>query len=201
MPYGQLEVVVGKRGFDFEAQKLKETDFLHKVNPYVTLSLDKTNIKKTHILQNSGQDVSWNTQFYFDIVEGREATVSLDTVYQVGGIDQWINIARPSGKGAGEIHLIMKFYKEGPTSGPAGSTPYPLPEHNTSYFSRPNIDLDNIRTPSYRDGNSYNSLGPIGGMGYGSGTPLPIALPIRLHQKTAGYTSEETDKTMDYVKS
>ncbi|CAG8516838.1 15459_t:CDS:2, partial [Cetraspora pellucida] len=173
MPYGQLEVTVDK------------------VNPYVTLSLDKANVKKTHTLQNSGSDATWDKLIHFDIVEGRyelylqvfnerEATIPLEAVFQTGSADQWIHIARPSGKGAGEIRLLLKFSKQGPTSGPAGSTPYPLPEHNNSYFSRPQFDSDYPRTPSYRDGNVYNSLSPVLGAtpaGYGSGDPPQITLP------------------------
>ncbi|CAG8676229.1 21669_t:CDS:2 [Dentiscutata erythropus] len=211
MPYGQLEVIV------VEAKQL-EADFLHKVNPYVTLSLDRANVKKTQTIQNSGSDASWDKFISFDIVEGRddlylqvfnenaendilgmitiiiyisgEATVSLETVYQIGYADQWVHITRPSGKGAGEVRLLMKFRKQGPTSGPAGSTPYPIPENNNNgYFSRPYSDVDSPRTPSYKDGFNYSSLGPIGGAiptGYGSGAPPSITLPIVLphHKKS-----------------
>ncbi|RIB08134.1 C2 domain-containing protein [Gigaspora rosea] len=198
MPYGELEVIV------VEAKKL-EADFLHQVNPYVALSLDRANIKKTHTIQNSGPDASWDKLFSFDIVEGRddlylqvfnesvendilgEATVPLETVYQTGYADQWVHITRPSGKGAGEVRLLMKFRKQGPTSGPAGSTPYPIPEHNNnSYFSHPFVDVDYPRTPSYKDNNNYSSLGPIGGAipaGYGSGDPPSITLPFGLPHK------------------
>ncbi|CAG8734268.1 14938_t:CDS:2, partial [Racocetra persica] len=71
----------------------------------------------------------------------------------------------------------------GPTSGPAGSTPYPLPEHNNSYFSRPHLESDYPRTPSYRDGNNYNSLSPVLGAmptEYGYGDPPQITLPNAL---------------------
>ncbi|RIA85615.1 C2 domain-containing protein [Glomus cerebriforme] len=194
MPYGQLEVTV------VEGRKLKETDFFDKADPYVRLSLDKQNKQKTRAIDDAGSEATWNEKFVFDVVEGRNelfievfdedvgsddliggTTVPLSQVFQQGYVDQWIHITRPSGKPAGEIHLLMKFNNLGPTSGPPGHTPYPVPD-GPGYFSPP---VSGGSAHQGYAGNQiqqevYSNLGPEGGAlpsGYGTGTPPPIKAP------------------------
>ncbi|GBC08455.1 hypothetical protein RclHR1_08120006 [Rhizophagus clarus] len=205
MPYGQLEVTV------VESKKLQESDFFDKTNPYVSLSLDRHNKQKTRAIQDVGSGATWNEKFTFDVLEGRYelylevldddissddliggVAVPLYQVFQIGHIDDWFNITRPSGKPAGEIHLSMNFKNQGPTSGPPGHTPYPVP-NGPGYFSPPNSGNSTYKGYS---GNQVqqeilSSLGPEGGAipsDYGSGAPpsvitakstAPSAYPLR----------------------
>lgn len=81
--------------------------------------------------------------------------------------------------------LVIK----GPTSGPAGHTPYPVPGGG-GYFSPPNsnssVSSSNIPPVggSYAGNPAqqafYSNLGPEGGaipLGYGSGAPPPMKVP------------------------
>ncbi|CAB4416486.1 unnamed protein product [Rhizophagus irregularis] len=200
MPYGNLEVTV------VEGKKLKESDFFDKTNPYVCLSLDKHNKQKTCAIQNAGSGATWNEKFNFDVLEGRYelyievlddvssnddliggAAVPLYEVFQQGHVDNWFNITRPSGKPAGEIHLSMNFKNQGPTSGPPGHTPYPVP-NGPGYFSPPNSGSNIFKSYSENQvqqvqqvqQEAFSSFGPEGGAipsNYGSGAPPNVITP------------------------
>ncbi|CAI2170928.1 2609_t:CDS:2 [Funneliformis geosporum] len=185
--------------------------YLYKADPYVSLSMDKQNKQKTRVIKNAGSEATWNEKLTFDVLEGRnelflevfdedvvndeligETTIPLFQVFQQGYTEQWVNITRPSGKPSGEIHLYMNFKKQGPTSGPPGHTPYPVPG-GSGYFSPPNSGSSaSSNTPpagkqpyhgyagNQAQPQGFGNLGPEGGAlpsGYGSGTPPPVTLP------------------------
>ena len=67
---------------------------------------------------------------------------------------------------------------KGPTSGPPGHTPYPVP-NGSSYFSPPNSGRNNVQEYQMQQ-EDFIGFGPEGGaipLGYGNGAPPNIKLP------------------------
>ncbi|CAG8651403.1 1274_t:CDS:2, partial [Acaulospora morrowiae] len=193
MPFGRLEITV------VEAKNLKGGSFMDKADPYISLSTDRQNTQKTTVSKDAGANATWNQNFYFDIVEGRNelyvqaydedpgsddliggAVVQLGPLFQSGFADAWFPLTKQD-RNTGNVHLVMKFHGQGPTSGPTGYAPYPVSSGGQGGYSTP---------PTHHGPTEYSSLGPQGGpmpTGYGAGTPPPPGQPGYPPAQPAGY--------------
>ncbi|CAG8637658.1 2129_t:CDS:2 [Ambispora gerdemannii] len=206
MPYGQLSVTV------VEAKNLKDTDFFDKADPYIILSVDRQNKKRTKTKQDAGKNAAWNETFTFEIIEGQKdmllevfdedigtddlmggTIVDLRPVFASGLVDQWFALKRKSGKAAGDVRVVMRFTSQGPTSGHT----HPAQTPGGAYPQQPHLQQPHLQQPYAGYGVPpqnpiYHGLGPQGGAmpsSYGSGTPPPITPPshIAYPSSTGGF--------------